>query len=238
MTSDDSSRDLTIFVPDRGRPTKIIEYVDNFRATIQGNTELVIILDEDDPDLQLYKNNLDYASQGYMVAPPTPRGMVGALNWGFLHYYGSTKNVGFQGSDHFPRTLGWDVAYVNELAAFPDGIGMVYGDDLFQSETMPTQIAMSYEIPRALGWMCPPEFWHLCVDVVWKDQGEALGRIKYLPGVVVEHMHPLAGKVKNDKQYMIVNNSIIARHDSAQYQLYKERSLVSDMERVRRVCGI
>jgi hypothetical protein len=238
MTLDDSSADLTIFVPDRGRPAQIAAYVDNFRATIQGNTELVVVLDEDDPDLQLYKNNLDYADQEYMIAPPTHRGMVGALNWAFTHHYTPSKNVGFQGSDHFPRTVGWDVQYVEAIAAFPGGIGMVYGNDLFQCETMPTQIAMSIEIPRALGWMCPPQFWHLCVDVVWKDQGDYLGRIQYLPNTIVEHMHPLAGKAKNDKQYMIVNNSIIARHDSEQYQLYKERYLAQDMEKVKRVCGI
>src|SRR5678816_3733039 len=81
---------------------------------------------------------------------------------------------------------------------------------------------MTSDIPRALGYMCPPEFDHLCVDVVWNDWGKTLDRIKYLDDVIIEHMHYLAGKSQMDSGYAQVNSGQMAAHDSAAYRDYHD----------------
>lgn len=227
--------DLTVFVPDRGRAAQINAFLENFSSLTSSSTEVVVVLDQDDPDLEMYTNNISYIGHKYLLAPVTPRGMVGALNWAFNNYEIGYA-VGFMGSDHFPRTQDWDLAYLDSLHSL--GTGFVYGNDLYQGQSMPTQVAMTTDIPKTLGWMCPPQFLHLCVDVVWKEQGDYLNRITYLPEVIVEHMHPLAGKGKNDKNYAVVNNAVIAKHDAAELAAYRNGPLQEDMENLRSTLGI
>lgn len=145
--------------------------------------------------------------------------MVAALQSGFETYKDHLGYaVGFMGDDHRPRTVGWDQNYLDALHEL--STGFVYGNDLFQFERIPTQIAMSSDIPLALGYLCPPEFDHLCVDVVWKDWGDAIDRIIYLKDTVVEHVHYLAGKSSMDKTYAVANNPEMAAHDSQAYRAY------------------
>jgi hypothetical protein len=87
---------------------------------------------------------------------------------------------------------------------------------------MPTQVAFTTDIAVALGYMSPPELQHLNVDIAWLDLGNAVDRIRYLPDVVVEHMHPLAGKARMDKNYRAVNSNAVALADSRAYKAYHE----------------
>lgn len=213
-------------MPSRGRPKNAVQLYEAFRETCTADTKLVIIVDDNDPTLGVYYTLLHGIGQVLAVAPGRT-GMVAALQSGYELYKSELGYaVGFMGDDHRPRTPGWDTNYLQALRDM--GTGFVYGNDLFQFEAIPTQVAMSCDIPAALGYMCPPEFDHLCVDVVWKDWGKAIDRIKYLPDTIVEHVHYLAGKSKHDKTYATVNNAIIANHDAAAYQQYRNSRRFKD----------
>jgi hypothetical protein len=161
-----------------------------------------MIVDSDDPTLPIYYTLLNGIGQ-VVVVEPGRRGMVAALQAGFEVFKGQLGfAVGFMGDDHRPRTVGWDTNYLNTLRELRTGL--VYGNDLFQFENIPTQVAMTTDIPEKLGYLCPPEFDHLCVDVVWKDWGQAIERLRYLKDTVVEHVHYLPGKSSFDKTYAVV----------------------------------
>jgi hypothetical protein len=207
-----------------------LKFWSQFEATKTTKTEVVFILDEDDPERDKYVAR-NGSRAAYVVAPPTDRGMVGALNWAFREMDRRKKlgfSVGFMGDDHRPRSHGWDQRYLEALRSM--GTGFVYGNDLFQGEKMPTQVAMSTDIPTSLGWMCPPQFEHLSVDVIWKDLGEGINRIQYLEDVVVEHMHPLAGKARYDRSYRQVNNVLIARRDGERYNTWYTTERLKNIE--------
>lgn len=234
MEATSSAPDLTIFIPTRGRPAQMVDCASNFDQTKTGNTKVVFIVDEDDRDLLRYKaKNADRWE--IFVAPTTRRGMVGALNSAFTHYRDSGLlgfAVGFQGDDHRPRTVGWDTRYLSVLQDL--GTGLVYGNDLYQGPTMPTQIAFTTDIALAVGYMSPPELDHLCVDVVWREWGKAINAITYLDDVIVEHMHPLAGKAKNDKEYKAVNSNLMAKHDGDAYNGYMDNGrFAEDVGRIK-----
>lgn len=209
---------LTVFVPTRGRPDVLNEFCYHFELTRRDNSKPIFIIDEDDPVKdQYFARNKSKAE--ILVAPPSARGMTGALNWAFRQYATQGKlgfAVGFMGDDHRPRTEGWDTRYIQALLEM--NTGFVYGDDLLQHERMPTQIAFTTDIALALGYMSPPAFQHLNVDIYWKDLGDAIDRIKYLEDVVVEHMHPIAGKARLDKNYRAVNSPVVAGRDNAAYR--------------------
>lgn len=227
--------DLTVFVPTRGRPQQLVDFASNFDQTKTSSaTKVVFVVDEDDRDLARYKAK-NAERWDIFVAPTTRRGMVGALNAAFNDYRERGAlgfAVGFQGDDHRPRTVGWDTRYLDVLQDL--GTGLVYGNDLYQGPTMPTQIAFTTDIALAVGYMSPPELDHLCVDVVWREWGKAIDRYVYLDDVIVEHMHPLAGKAKNDKEYRAVNSTLMARHDNDAYLMYMERGrFTEDVGRIK-----
>ncbi len=229
-----TNHELTILTPSRGRPKNAVKMYEAFRNTCTSDTKLVILVDEDDPTLSMYYKLLTGIGQ-VNVVKPEKRGMVAALQYGYDNYKSYLGfAVGFMGDDHLPRTVGWDTEYLNTLKELKTGL--VYGDDLYQGEAIATQIAMTSDIPDALGYMCPPGFDHLCVDVVWKDWGQAIDKIKYLPGVVVEHMHYLAGKSKKDVGYAAVNNKTVADHDNGYYREYRDNGLFDkDVEKLKKL---
>jgi hypothetical protein len=139
------------------------------------------------------------------------------------------------GDDHRPRTKGWDTAYLETLREL--GTGIVYGNDLLQCGRIPTQCAMTTDIVRALGFMAPHVFTHLYVDNYWLELGQRAECIRYLPDVVVEHCHPVAGKAEWDEGYARVNNADMYARDEKAFSDYFMGPLLGDVLKVRQLTG-
>lgn len=214
--------DLVVIVPSRGRPDAAAELRGVFAETCTANTRLVFAVDRDD------ETQLDYVGQ--VISGPGPSNMVTTLNAAariVTHDPRTTWGepvepvpfaIAFMGDDHRPRTTGWDAAYLETLREL--GTGMVYGDDLIQGENLPTQIAMTSDIVRALGHMAPPQLVHLFVDNYWLSLGRLARCIRYRPDVVIEHVHPITGKVEWDEGHARVNQPRMYEHDARAFDEY------------------
>jgi hypothetical protein len=229
MTEYDELNWLEILIPSRGRPETVEEIHHAFLTTCDGNTGVTFVVDADDPKVDDYRKAVDACTSEWLGMIVVPGGtMVKALNEGLEHALAAPGGdtpyaVGFFGDDHRPRTPGWDVRYLAELHRLADqpggaqGVGFVYGDDTIQGEAIPTQIAITTEALRRMGWFSPGSFRHLCIDLVWKELGAAAGRISYLPDVVVEHLHPI--KTGNwTEGHIRVNSAEINDADHAEFQ--------------------
>jgi hypothetical protein len=225
--------DLVVIVPSRGRPHTVAEMAEAFERTCTADTRLWFAVDDDDPAVEEYHSA---APQGVHVVTSDNRSMVDALNRAALFLSGDDpkrrRALGFMGDDHRPRTKGWDRAYLDALAARP---GIAYCDDLFQGERLPTQCAMSTEVVRALGHMAPPALTHLYVDNYWLDLGHAANCLTYLPDVVIEHVHPVAGKAQMDEGYARVNAPAMYHRDAAAYGAYMAENGARDIAAVQAV---
>lgn len=233
--------DLVVIVPSRGRPEAAHELAETFAATCTADTELVFGVDSDDPRLAAYQ-----AVEGARIAvAPAPSNMVMTLNY-VCDYawaadavgdttWGATLptpfGVAFMGDDHRPRTCGWDQSYLEALHEL--GTGIVYGDDLLQGEKLPTQVAMTSDIVRALGYMAPPALTHMYVDNFWLDLGRRAGCLRHLPDVVVEHLHPVAGKADWDEGHIRVNAPQMYSADRTAYARYTVEQLQADVDAVK-----
>lgn len=227
---------LTVIVPSRGRPARVRALAEAFRETCTSRTRMVVVVDSDDPYMS------DYATIpcDMIYVQPDTGTMVSALN---LAARGQTRHsaqpslaIGFMGDDHMPSTYGWDTAYLSVLRDM--GTGIVYGNDLLQGENLPTQCAMTVDIIRALGYMAPPSLTHLFVDNFWSDIGRGANCITYLPDVVVEHLHPIAGKAPWDEGYIRVNDSSLYVTDSAVYEQYRRIGLVDDIAKIKELRNV
>ena len=224
--------DLLMIVPSRGRPQNIADLVKCWTETTTGSSQLLVAVDDDDPALDGYLA-LRWAARepGVVLTIGKRRRMAGTLN--YLAVIAARRHfaVGFMGDDHRPLTPGWDQTMVDALRDL--GTGIVYGDDLLQREALPTAVAMTSDIIRALGYMAPPGLIHLALDNSWLALGQGAGCIRYLPDVVIEHLHPFAGKAPMDAGYIEVNAPEMYQRDLAEFERWSQGELPSAIATVR-----
>lgn len=228
---------IVVVIPSRGRPARAWEAVAAVRQhAALVSTSVVLAVDEDDPDLGGYET-LDWPGLGPEVAivrlsSEETGTLVRATNTVSMRIAREdpTSIIGNLGDDHLVRTPGWD-RLVTEALATP---GIAYGDDLLQGKHLPTAPFISAAIPLALGWYALPSCRHMYIDDVWRTLGEDLGRLRYLPDLVIEHMHPAAHKAATDAGYERANAEAAVVADRAAYNEWHQRYRRLDMKNVRR----
>lgn len=207
---------IRVFCPTRHRPQNALRLTESFNETTS-YARLIFSVDEDaGPMLSAYTADLEWQDRIGVFRHPGEHGtgFVKPLNWVVDRAGWAGEFYGFVGDDHVFRTSSWETKVE---AAFHAGADVVYGDDLLVGDRIPTAVFLRRELVRALGWFAPPQFSHLNADCCWKDIGESLGTLRYLPDVVIEHLHPAAGKAENDDQYSYVNSPEMVKKDGATY---------------------
>lgn len=219
---------LLTLVPTRNRVENALRLLDAFYKTTElDNSGLLFVVGTEDPRCNEY---LEKIPPEHIITFPE-RGLVKALNYAVSKGYADEyEALGFMGDDHLPRTYGWDSAYLGSLRKL--GYGYVYGNDLLVGERIPTQVAISSSIIKALGFFGPPGFTHLHVDITWKDMGTALGKLQYLPDIIIEHLHPAAGKAEEDSGYKWANSAFMVKKDEQEYARWKREDFRTQVHRV------
>lgn len=226
-----------VLVPSRERPDAAKEVLGTFLATRASEaTELLFLLDEDEPRKGDYPTQLSLVVPDAWHDPRTPRpGMLSTLNAGTRMAMSLLKPFdvyGFIGDDHRFRTPGWDLAFEDALK---DG-GIAYCDDLFQRMRLPTMWFVSRSIVDTFG-MGLPTLRHLYIDDYWRTLGEAAECLYYLADVVIEHMHPLAGKGDWDAGYKRVNHPDVYTGDEASFHAWVRDQMAGDVAKLRGLVG-
>lgn len=200
--------DLLIIVPTRGRPEAAAELLTVWDGA---NADLLFAVDDDDPDRDTYA-----ALDAWVTVGPRRR-LGPTLNAAAAEYAGDYRAVGFLGDDHRPRTPGWPEQFLEALDRHPVP-GLAYGNDLLQGRNLPTAVVMDSRIIGALGRMVPEGLVHLFLDNYWLDLGRELDAIAYLDNVIVEHLHPVAGKAEWTPAYQ--ESNAWWAHDEATYRAF------------------
>ena len=201
------STDLVVVIPSRGRPESVERMAVAFAETGADELPVVWSLDVDDPAEEAYRQAVaEWFAFGEVLAIGSGS-MVSAINGASRYTIDDLDPyaVAVLNDDHLPRTVGWDVEIVKALRDL-DPVGLVYPDDGLRGEQLATAWAVQAAWVTALGRMVPARVEHLYTDNAVMDLATALGRITYLPHVMIEHMHPLAGKADTDEGYQRVNS--------------------------------
>lgn len=209
---------LKVIVPSRGRPGNIHDLCCSWQGDPSG--ELCVVVDDDDPDLAGYVEVCMANKVSIYIGPNDRPGMAAPLNRvaKAVGTPAETLVVGFLGDDHRPRTPGWQERVLRHAEFNP--LAVMYGDDLIQGRNLPTAVFLDARIVRILGYMVPPDAYHLFLDNFWKTLGEQLGTLHFDPFVVFEHMHPLVGKAPSDDGYVRVNAPSVWEHDEAVFKAW------------------
>jgi hypothetical protein len=218
---------MLVICPSRGRPQNIAALLEAWHQT-EAFATLAVCLDQDDPCRFEYLDMLDpYPSDKVLTIGGKWRSLCEWVNFVAVERRGVDRFniIGQIGDDHHPRTPGWDYAVAEAMKP----LGVVYCNDLHQGERLPTAAFVDAEIVRRLGYMVPPTIKHLYMDNYFKHLGERLGTLTYLDDVVIEHMHPHAGKAAMDDGYRQVNSRDAYRSGRDAFNGYVAHRLESDL---------
>jgi hypothetical protein len=218
---------MCVVVPSRGRPENAARLAQAFVDT-QTEADLYFVIDNDDPKWNEYAKNENIKC---LPADNKTGGCASSLNSGAVRLldiinFPLYDYFVFMGDDHLPRTQNWDKAFIQALG---QNTGIVYGNDLFQGENLPTAFGMSRDLVLDLQGMTFPGCIHLFFDNFVKQLGIDLNYLKYLPDVIIEHLHPVAGKAEMDEGYARVNQPKWYEEDLLALQKYLRSQEYADL---------
>lgn len=216
---------LTI-CPSWQRGGGIDSFINAWGDTCSVDNTLLIALDETDSTLGRYLNRVSDANSVLVNVGPRMK-MAPKVNRVFRDHPDYDYYV-FVGDDHRFRTPNWDEILIERNVR-----GVSYGDDLHQGEKLPTAFMLDGKVARALGYIFYPTLEHLYVD----DYIKALGLrtyLRYVPEVVIEHLHPHAGKAEMDSSYMQSNAAEQYQKDQSAFRQIHWDDVQAKLNRVFR----
>lgn len=217
-----------VLCPSRSRPGAAREVVASFEDTrADPGSRIVFVVDADDPTRGHYPN-------AHLV---TPRGdMGGALRQAAADpaLLADATSIGVVGDDCRFRTPGWDRTLDGWLV---DNPGVAWPDDgwdhPWSSQEKAAHWWLSRAVVDAMG-VAPPTH-HLFMDDYWAQLGLAAECARYFPDVVVEHLHPMAGKAPNDATYR--RHRRFVAQDRAWFATWQQSGKAADVRRLRTAIG-
>lgn len=164
----------------------------------------------------------------------------------FLSEIGSTTeliNEAYSKSPHYDyyhvtnddfiyHTKDWDKILIEEIES-RGGLGIAYGNDLFNGRNLPVTSVISANIIRSLGWLQLPGLQYLYGDMVWKFIGETIGFLYYRHDVIIEHEHARNHKADNDSVYEKTNSREVYDADGKVYDQWRKYYANEDLRKIR-----
>ena len=167
-------KEILILLPSRSngnnREKNVERFIKSWREHTEELSDLCILLDDDDEFR--YERHSDIL---YSVNPNMR--FVPKLNTAALKFKNQYKYIANFSDDFLIKTK-WEKEFI-EFFTNNSGVGIAYGNDLLQSEKLPTAVCMTSNIIDTLGYMIPPQLQHMYADNFWKDLGIYAKIIKY-----------------------------------------------------------
>lgn len=225
-----------MIIPSRGRPEAVAKQGAAWLDTNAAHeADLIWAIDLDDPCHAEYMEELKAFQWMHVSSFKAWQPLVPKLNAMAVKVAQDYPIVGFMGDDHLPRTLDWHLA-IEGLHTYT-GTSIAYGKDGFQDIKLPTWWTMSSEIVQSLGRMVPADVQHMYCDNSVQVLGIESGCMRYMPQVMIEHMHPVAGKAKMDEGYARVNRAEQYERDKGQFLAWMADGKDRDVRIVRDLRG-
>jgi hypothetical protein len=213
-------------LPSRGRPESMERFIKAYRMTL-AECPVFVWIDSDDPERPAYEK-IDYPPHWHIHTGPRFANRCNGVIEEMFRRFPDASCYGFLADDLVPRTPRWDLRLANAAGRNR----LAYGDDAFQHSKLATHPVIGGDLARAIGWLILPEIKHQFADTALHTIAQATGRLVYLPQVVLEHMHPLAGKAEEDATYQFRDN---LAEDRETFMRWQEAGLPEIAERVMRM---
>ena len=199
---------ISIILPTRGRQSSVYRLLDSIVKTTDNPEDLEIILYTDEDDLESQGISYNALTLIKLTGPSKPMGAITNIC-----YKASTgRYIFLMNDDVIFQTLHWDKTVLMTFEKFQDGIALIYGNDLYKGEGIPTFPIISRTFCGLMDGVCPSGYirfhieYHI-LDIFRRLSHRGYKRIAYLPHVIFEHMHYTIGKSEPDNTYTFKNNT-------------------------------
>ena len=189
---------ISLLCPTRNRPANVIRMTDSAlsMASSPDDVEFAFYCDDDAPG-----SVPEIIADGPGVKVVTGPRIVLSDMWNKC-FEACTGQIAMQCDDEAVfRSPGWDAQVRDAFDAIPDRIAFVHGSDGHQPPTFGALGFLSREWVQAAGRFTPPYFSCDYGDTWINDVANAIGRRVFVPGLVIEHLHPIAGKAQWDETH-------------------------------------
>ncbi len=164
--------------------------------------QVVAYLDDDDFSLTLYQRLVSKLDLSFPVDFVVGERCTLSDAWNQAAAKAKGDILMIAADDLRFRTPGWDTIVAGCMAGlFPDGVGVVYGRDGHADKRMATHPFVSARWVEVVGRFTAPYFCADYVDLWLHDVASRVDRLAFLPGLLVEHMHPSFGKGEWDRTH-------------------------------------
>lgn len=189
---------LSVLCPTRNRPGNVERMTESAQVTADGIVEFVFYTDSDAPgSVPETISSRDHARV------LTGERIVLSDMWNACAAQAGGQILMQCDDEVIFRTPGWDAMVAAAFAQYPDHIAFVHGRDLYQPDgTFGTLGFLHRRWVDTVGYFTPPHFSCDYGDTWLNDVSNALGRRVYLPEVITEHLHPVAGKAQWDATHL------------------------------------
>jgi len=196
----DGRGEVLVLCPSRENAEGAINMIVSAYKTMHRlGTEIVIVIDEDEPQRAAYlaipdqvRDLRPYGSHPPVIMTVEGGTLTKATNEAVERLWDVDRIIGHVGDDHRFVTPGWDTRIRSVLLETP---GVAYAYDGFRSAWASAWWTNTLII-RTLGWLALPGSMHLTIDDAFMDIGAGLGRLFFLDDLLIEHLHPAGGKVE------------------------------------------
>ena len=185
---------ISLLMPTRGRPHNMRDVTFSARDTAVGEVELCFAIDDDD------EPSIEMAQTLHVKAVVGPRHTLSACYNDAAEVATGDLLMGCCDSVLF-LTPGWDEMVQAEFDRVPDKILLVYGDDEIHHGGGATLPFLHRRWMEVVGRFYAPYFSAEYVDTWCHEIAKSLGRAVYLPNLITQHRHPLAGTAPMDKTH-------------------------------------
>lgn len=191
---------ISFVIPSRGRPQRLREMWESAQKTKSDpdvEIDLIIGVDADDPQVDVY---IDIFGPTRVLVAQDRISYAARCNQ--LVWY-TDGDLMWMGNDDFLfRTVGWDTKVRTAANKVTDNIFLIFPEDGFKRAIpFATTSFLPRRVVEIMGGVFPYIFYHNCCDPYLSNIFERLGRLIYLPDVLIEHMHVNRGKAQMDDTY-------------------------------------
>ncbi len=202
LFSTHSTYDFSLLLATRGRPRQVLRLFDSIMDTARRPDKLEVVLYIDEDDIESHHLSHSHLATTRLIRP---RATMGGMHRACCDS-AKGRYVLLIGDDNVFRTWGWDQEVRTEFEKYPDGIVLIYGNDLIQGRNMCTAPFLTRTTCQLMGGICPAEYTgefvdtHI-LDLFCKLRYWGYDRIIYREDIIIEHLHHVVGKAPYDDTY-------------------------------------
>lgn len=209
-----------------GRSERLKRCIESWLGHSEGLSHAFIIVDSDEVEKYSFVDNYDPEFVTKVVAPHGIT-LMQKINYWAIEIAEQYKYVAFIGDDIVFRDR-WEKEFIDFLSQHK--YALAYANDLHQGGKLATHPCITSNMIKAVGFFGCPAVQHNCFDNYWMNIVHNLGEIKYFPSIIMDHMHPHAGKANHDNISHHINNLLY--QDVSNFDKYMNENKESDIKKI------